>query len=136
MTTKAQQTAKQEAADQLRKWLKPGDTVYTILRHVSRSGMQREISLYVKTPDGMQWLDGYARHVLGLRVGKREGLVIGGCGMDMGFELVYQLGYALFGREWTCTGKGCPSNGHSNGDQDYTPHAHSDGGYALSQRWL
>lgn len=36
---------RQEAIERLREILKPGDTVYTIIRHVSRSGMQRSIQL-------------------------------------------------------------------------------------------
>jgi hypothetical protein len=33
------------ALEHLHDWLKPGDTVYTVLRHVSRSGMLREIGV-------------------------------------------------------------------------------------------
>ena len=43
--TKAQQAERDEAREKLRKWLKPGDTVYTVLRHVSRSGMMRTIQV-------------------------------------------------------------------------------------------
>lgn len=110
-----------EALARLRAWLKPGDTVYTVLRNVSRSGMQREISMYAMLRDDAtgevrpQWLDGSARHVLGLRVGKRDGLIVGGCGMDMGFHLVYELSARLFGQDgWECAGEKCPSNDHSN----------------------
>lgn len=146
---------KQEAIEQLRKWLKPGDTVYTVLRHVSRSGMQREISLYVIKDGEPQWLDGWASKALGERIGKREGLVVGGCGMDMGFHLVYNLSRTLWPDGFGCVGdrvtvvdqytaetcpgdhsrwpacdhkgshtarQACPSNDHSNGDRDYTPH--------------
>lgn len=140
-----------EAIEQLRKWLQPGDTVYTVLRHVSRSGMQREISLYVIKDGEPQWLDGYASKALGERIGKREGLVVGGCGMDMGFHLVYNLSRTLFADGHGCVGERCPSNDHSNGDRDYTPHElsveemvygrshehwHRDGGYALRHRWI
>lgn len=137
--------------------LSPGDTVYCILRHVSRSGMSRTISLYAKTDSGMQWLDGFA---VKLNVGsgfdkKRGGLKVGGCGMDMGFALVYELNYRLFPDGFGCTGERCPSNDHSNGDRDYTPHKadrrkgmknaekparrehwHREGGYALTHKWL
>ena len=113
-----------EARTRLLDVLKPGDTVYCILRHVSRSGMSRVISLYAKTPDGMQWLDPFALK-LGVGSGmdnKREGLKVGGCGMDMGFALVYELAHALFKDGFGCTGENCPSNDHGNGDRDYTPH--------------
>ena len=39
----ATKAEKAEALARLREWLKPGDTVYTILEHVSSSGMSRAI---------------------------------------------------------------------------------------------
>lgn len=142
--TKAQKAERQEAIDKLREWIKPGDTVYTVLDHVSSSGMSRAIRVVLlKADDGKvidlhpNWAIGKA---LGLRHWKRHGrdqdaLVVGGCGMDMGFHLVYSLSRVLFDK-FECIGKGCPSNDHVNGDRNYEPHAHSDGGYALSHRWL
>lgn len=124
---------KQECRERLLSFIKPGDTIYCILRHVSRSGMQREISLL--TSD-MRNIDYLVSPLLGNRIGKHNGLVIGGCGMDMGFSLVYSLGYALFPDGFGCVGKSCPSSDHSNGDRDYSPHRHKDGGYALRHRWI
>lgn len=157
--TKKQSVERQEAIDSLRETLKPGMTVYTILRHVSRSGMQREISLKLIGGDGALDLDWRAARAIGLRIGKHNGIIVGGCGMDMGFHLVYSLSATLFRGGFGCIGKGCPSNDHSNGDRDYTPHVddcpqssdeagtdiprkrahrhyHSDGGYALRHKWL
>lgn len=147
--SKQSEAQRSEALEHLRSWLKPGDTIYTILRHVSRSGMQREISLYAMIDGRMQWLDGVARHVLGMRIGRHEGLIVGGCGMDMGFHLVYNLAVALWPEGFGCVGQECSSNDHSNGDRDYTLHGengagtlephqhwHREGGYALRQRWL
>jgi len=129
---------REDARKELLAILKPGDTVYCVLRHVSRSGMQREISLLTK---GMRNIDWYAERVLEMRRGKHDGLVVGGCGMDMGFHLVSNLGYALFPDGFTCTGRDehpnmCPSNDHSNGDRDYTPHLHKSGDCALRSRWI
>ena len=135
--TKAEQAEQTEAQDQLRAILKPGDEVRTILRHVSRSGMSRSISVIVSNGDGVRdisWL--IARAGLGRFDRKYDGIKVGGCGMDMGFSLVYNLSRALYGDSFVCVGEGCPSNDHSNGDLDRTPHKHSDGGYALTQRWL
>lgn len=42
---KVSKQEREEAVAQLRKMLKPGDTVHTILRHVSKSGMSRRIDL-------------------------------------------------------------------------------------------
>lgn len=136
---------KAEARERLAQWLKPGDTVFTMLRHVSRSGMSRRISVVkpvVRDGDtDFLHLDYNVARLLGWtearnRLGGEDGIKVGGCGMDMGFHLVYELSYALFGNDWECIGEGCPSNDHSNGDCNYEPHPHRDGGYALRQRWL
>src|SRR3990172_2873899 len=94
--TKAERQAMQDATEKLREWIKPGDTVYTILRHVSRSGMQREIGI-VLLKDGTDLHPNYlVAKALGERVGKFDSVIVGGCGMDMGFHLVYNLSRALF----------------------------------------
>ena len=129
----------QKAIAQLRERLKPGDTVYTILRHVSRSGMSRSISAVViekGEPRDISWL--VARAGIGAFDRKNDGVRINGCGMDMGFHLVYSLAWTVWPDGHRCAGKRCQSNEHSN-----PPHPkrdgrrkHKDGGYALSQRWL
>ena len=107
--------------------LKPGMTVYTILRSCSKSGMKRTISLFVIPDDG----DGKPgvrtiNHRVAQLIGAREvdgGIVMTGCGMDMGFSAVYSLGRAL----WP---DGTPEpHGRRNGAPD------TDGGYALNHRW-
>ena len=128
---------RQEAAESLRALIAPGDTIYTILRHVSRSGMSRSISLYAIRDGKPRWLDGYAAKVTERALDRlHDGIKIGGCGMDMGFALVYNLSRALWPDGHTCIGEGCPSNDHGNGDRDYTPHLHADGGYALRHQWI
>jgi hypothetical protein len=90
----------------------------------------------------------------------------------MGFHLAYTLSRVIYPDGFGCIGKpndaarrwsgACPSNDHSNGDRDYTPHGlsdengvpedrepapgevadgckrhwHRDGGYALLHRWI
>jgi hypothetical protein len=149
---------KDEARAKLREWLKPGDTVWTVLRHVSRSGMQRTVSLVVIEDDGngngpeVRDIDGTVARALGLTFDRdRGGVKVNGAGMDMGLELVYNLGRALWPEGYGCTGERCNSNAHTNGDRDYTPHMngapntftpdyvghwHRDGGDALRQRWI
>ena len=120
--SKAAKAEREDAKAKLREWLKPGDTVHTILRHVSRSGMQREIGV-VLLKDGADLHPNYlVAKALGERIGKRDGIVVGGCGMDMGFHLVYNLGYVLWPDGFGCIGKGCRSNDHFNEDRDYTLH--------------
>lgn len=144
MATKAQKAEQAEAIAQLRTWIQPGDTVYTILDHVSASGMSRAIRVVLPTltgksiesvPPGGKPTDYVPRNginvdfihpnwaigrALGLRHWKRNGreqdaLLIGGCGMDMGFHLVYELSHVLYGSGYACLGKGkCPSSYHVN----------------------
>lgn len=143
--TKAQKQERAEAIERLRQWVKPGDTIHCILRHVSKSGMSRTIQLVKFSPSERNpgevseaWIGYNAALVLGYPYDRRkEGIKIGGCGMDMGFALVYELGQVLFHNQpFICLGPSCPSNDHSNGDRDYSPHTHSDAGYSLRHRWL
>jgi hypothetical protein len=166
----ANPTAKQfdqsEAILNLRDFVKPGMVIYTTLRNVSRSGMQRVIDVHVMQNNEPRWIGYMAAKAIGDRYDdKRQGIVVGGCGMDMGFSIAYNLSRYLFPDGFGCIGKGdgyatqCPSNDHSNGDRDYTAHVehatgpdhicatnpesctapkhwHSDGGYALRHKWL
>lgn len=103
--TKFSKQEQAEAREQLRKMINPGDKVYTILRHVSRSGMTRWISCII-IKDG-QPLDCTYRvaKALGWSVDthNHEGVQVNGCGMDMGFHLVYELSYVLFGDGYSLT---------------------------------
>jgi hypothetical protein len=155
MTTKlskAQQAERDAAIMELRSIFPPNSTVSVVLRHVSRSGMERAISVISPDLRDVSWLvaraTGFKMH------GAHEGLKVGGCGMDMGFHVVYSLSRTLYGAEggYTCNGikpydanyntnaNYCRSNDHVNergASSNYTPgRVHSDGGYALSSRWL
>lgn len=151
-----------EAFDELHKILKPGDEVYTIVTHVARSGMSRSIRLFVARDGGIRDITFRVARLLDTPTDERNGgLRVGGCGMDMCFATVYNLGRAMFENGFGCAGKKCRSNEHVNGDRDYTPHGcyddgvavhrdptpgeaadgckkhwHRDGGYALVQRDL
>lgn len=155
---------KQDALEYLLKMLPPGSTAYTVQRHLSRSGMHRLIDVYAIQDGEPQWLTGYVARVTGFKLDKeREALRVGGCGMDMGFHVVYELSHRLYPKGFGCIGREesyrwhCPSNDHANGDRDYTPHGvckdccedshaptpgheylhwHRDGGYAVRQRWM
>ncbi|MDR1282999.1 MAG: hypothetical protein LBK99_19580 [Opitutaceae bacterium] len=79
-------------------YLDRGDTVYTILRRVSASGMTRWIDCYTivgNAPIRITWnvakaLDIPYDH-------KVEGLRIGGCGQDAGGAVTSHLAWKLFG---------------------------------------
>ena len=117
-----EQQERQDAVERLKAILEPGDTVKTILRHCSRSGMMRHISLISgKDCRDITWL---AARAMNGKLAPDGGIKTPGCGMDMGFHLVYALGYTL----WP---NGTPKpHGKRNGEPD------SDGGYALKQEWL
>lgn len=122
---------------EMKTYLPPGTTVYTDLKHVSRSGMLRIIKVYINTPEGIRDISYHVATVLNTTLEpKYGGIKRTGCGMDMGFDLIYNLSYELYPNGYTCPGKNCESNDHYNGDKNYTPHHHNSGGYALKQRWL
>jgi hypothetical protein len=162
--TKADMAERDKARETLREFVKPGMTVYTNLRHRARSGMFRVIDVNVIEDNEPRWIGYLAAKATGISYDRnREGLRVSGCGMDMGFHVVYELSRALYPDGFGCIGSGCPSNDHSNGDRDYTKHGafapviagrdeplpsglyptdqtvthwHRDGGYALRHRWL
>lgn len=98
---------KAEAIESLQIILSKGQTVYTNLKHVSQSGMQRGISVHFVNESG-KIRD--ISHLVGLamdyKMHNKGGLKVNGAGMDMGFHVVYGLssfilgdGYALK-HEW------------------------------------
>jgi hypothetical protein len=146
----------EESRKSLLEDLKPGDTVYTKVNHVSRSGMLRHIEVYIFKDNQPLYLSYDAARVLGWGEAKDGGVNVTGCGMDMGFHLVYSLSYRLFpngfgipcskcdyrpvSREGVTTPEGCLDRGEvehdfhgRNGDRSGWD---NDGGYALKQRWL
>jgi hypothetical protein len=80
-------------------YVKAGTKVYTILRHVSSSGMSRNISLVIANGDEVIDITYYASHALEDKLIESKGhraIRVNGCGMDMGFHLVYNLSSVLF----------------------------------------
>lgn len=80
-------------------YLKEGSKVYTILRSVSASGMTRNISLVIAQGDEIIDITYYAAHAMGDKVSESKGhraVRVNGCGMDLGFHLVYNLSSVLF----------------------------------------
>ena len=109
----------QYAIKRLREMLSPGDTVFTVLRHVSASGMSRRIDLYAMRDNRPVFLTGYASAAIGWSWGDKAGMVVRGGNMDMGFHAVYTLSRTLF-----------PDGFQDGNDQ------RRDGGYALRHEWL
>lgn len=119
-----QRLYKAQTAAELRKMLKAGQTVYTNCTHVSSSGMTRHISLHIVKKGEIVDITRRASIVIGWKQSNNGGMIVGGCGMDMGFHAVYTLGRLLWPK-----GTRKP-HGTRNGAPD------RDGGYALKQSWL
>jgi hypothetical protein len=100
------QAIKQEAIQELSNILKdiPTDTIYTVIRHVSASGMQREISVKMIDAGKIIHLDWLVATATDSKIGKHGGIVVKGCGMDMGFHLVDTINncftFKKFRQEW------------------------------------
>ena len=144
-----------EAIGRLLSELTPGRTVYTKITHVSRSGMSRSIECYLaQGRDNLTDITWSIARATNARLDPRHGgIIMGGCGMDMGFALVYNLGRTLYPNGVPCTGSRgydpdtyatlhdaprCKSNDHVN---DATvPYSrdviHKNSGYALNQVWM
>jgi hypothetical protein len=89
-------------------------TVYTILRRVSSSGMTRHISLKIAQGGEIYDITYNAALALGEKLHDVNGfntIKVNGCGMDMGFHLVYSLSSVLF-------------------------HGQDRAGYKIAQRWM
>lgn len=120
---------RREAIEYLRSILKPGDTVYTVLRHVSASGMSRRIDIFEIRNDCPICLTYWVSIALGYKRSDKGGLVIEGGGMDMDFHVVYELGRFLFPKGFELPKGKIGRNGDKSGFD-------KNGGYALNQRWL
>ena len=69
------------------------DTIYSIINHVSRSGMTRHISFFKIVNNEPQYINHEINKLLDYKFNKNyNSLVVGGCGMDMAFHVVYQYG--------------------------------------------
>jgi hypothetical protein len=145
-----------EAIAKLREWLKPGDTLYTVCDHVSQSGMRRHIRLVIM-PRNSRESPLHPNYSAALATGRTraprgDGIIMDGCGMDMGFALVYSVGRAMFpdgfGVEGELNGrkvrprsrkhaaalvaKGAAFRGRNRDASGWD----NDGGYALKHSWL
>jgi hypothetical protein len=100
-----------------------GYKFYCVLRHVSRSGMFRAISIYAKGKEGLIWCDGYIARAGIFKMTKnrsyQDGLAVSGCGMDMGFHVVYEVSRTMYPK------------GFKDGDND-----NRDGGYRIKHEWI
>ena len=101
---------KQEANAELMQRLPKGITLYTDLVHVSQSGLTRWIKPIVIINNEPINISYWVNNLFGDKQAEKNGsqcVKVGGCGMDMGFHLVYSISSRLH-----------------------------DDGYAINQRWI
>ena len=84
---------RQEAIEYIKKHIKKGDTLYTKIVKVS--------------PNTPSYWSYYVSKILGYTLKDNGAIFVKGCGMDMGFHVVYSLSQTLF-----------------------------NDGYAIKQRWI
>lgn len=115
----------EEAIKELKTLIKPLDSVYTTVTKVSRSGMSRRIRVFIMKKNEPMEITHLVAPALELKRNE-YGLNVSGCGMDMGFWVVYNLGSRMYpkGDGKTITGR----NGSTEPD--------NDGGYLLIARWF
>ena len=101
------ETEKKEAIEYIKKHIKKGDTLYTKIVKVSPSGMSRQITILDIKDDTPSYWSYYVSKILGYKLKDNGAIFVKGCGMDMGFHVVYSLSQTLF-----------------------------NGGYAIKQRWI
>lgn len=82
--------------------LKPGDTIYTTVVHVSRSGMYRCIKMCIVKNGELHEITYPLLANAIEKYDKNHGcLGISGVGMDMAFEAVYRLGRIMYPNGYT-----------------------------------
>lgn len=83
--------------DELQNEFRNGKDIFCVLRHVSKSGMQRAISLFYVKDNDLVNLDYSVQKICNYKFNKLHGgLTVRGCGMDMGYHIVSHLEYSLF----------------------------------------
>lgn len=95
-----QNPARDEAIASLKRRLKPGTVVYTVLRSVSDSGMSRTLDIYVVAKGEIVRVTWSVAQALEWTYDRRkEALRVQGCGMDIGHHTVCSLSRVVVGDE-------------------------------------
>ena len=105
----------EEAKKYLMDVLPVGATCYTQVTSVAKSGMSRKMKFFAVEGGEIINVTWHVAIALGDSVQSDRTIRVIGCGMDMGFHMVYNLSRTLY--------RDIKTNG-------------GDSGYALKQRWL
>ncbi len=85
-------TELENAKDKLISLLSETDTIYTVFRSKSKSGLSRSIGFFIIKDGDVHFINHDIAKLLGYRFNKFfDGLIVKGCGMDMGFHVVTSL---------------------------------------------
>jgi hypothetical protein len=102
MTKKQEIEQEREGAIEKLRTLFAGDdkpVIHTIIRHVSASGMSRDISLIYVKEGAIHNITYWGALALDWKLSEKSGnraIRVGGCGMDMGFHTVYTLSRVIY----------------------------------------
>jgi len=100
-------------------------TIYVVQRHVTASGMSRDLSLYIVMNNEPRDITHMVAEVLGYRLNHLNYTIrVQGTGMDMHFHTVYQLGRKLY------------PNGNPAADRDASGYTSHDAGYMIQHRTI
>ena len=94
---KVSKKEQEHSKEMLLKYLQPGDKVFSVIRHVSASGMMRHIDFFTFKENRPIYLSGYIADVLGYSRTDAGALKVRGTGMDMCSSVVSNLCYYLWG---------------------------------------
>lgn len=126
------ETERVQSLEYLRGILPPKTEVLTLMRHVSKSGMSRDIAVLVLIDGALRNITWDVAQATGEPCIDSRGYTairISGVGTDAGFQLVYHLGYFLYPNGFAIPEGSDGPNGDTSGFE-------KDGGYALRHRWL
>lgn len=103
--------------------------IYVAVHRVTSSGMTRYMSAYMVYQNQIVNLNYLIQRLGVARWNNDHELIMGGCGMDMGFALVYAFSHRLFPSGFRYRkGEWHRNNDPSSWDRD--------GGYALKKEWI
>lgn len=94
-STKAYAARRDYVCEQLRDLLPPETTIHGVVRSIAKSGLSRRFSFFVVTNGSLRDITMLFGDATG-RLVKDGEVSVSGCGMDMGFAAVYDLGRALY----------------------------------------
>ena len=73
--------------------------IVTMVTKVAKSGMSRRIKIFVIKNDSLLNITYHASQLLKLRIND-DGVLVGGCGMDMQYWITSAISHALFDNDY------------------------------------